>query len=248
MAPDNSDRKGGTTLVTTNTSGAAGQLKAPTLAEDLLLLLFQPDSGVIAGETTLFYVLGGAMLADLALHERVTTPPTRSGGVTVEAVEGGPPSDEIFGSMWDYITARPRDVQTILAAIGPNLRRPVLSRLITRGDIREEKRKALGLFPRTILTDGGTGRRQVLLENVRDVLADDLEPTPRIAALAALIWGSGTLPQFDPVIPWNSVTITRAQELARGNWGATAVGAAVTRTMNAIVVNSIIVATTSLPH
>lgn len=48
-----------------------------SLAEDLLLLLFQPNSGdrggtgTIAGENTLFYVLGGAVLADLALGEQV---------------------------------------------------------------------------------------------------------------------------------------------------------------------------------
>jgi hypothetical protein len=34
-------------------------LSAPTLAEDLLLVLFQPDSGTIAGENTLYYVLAG---------------------------------------------------------------------------------------------------------------------------------------------------------------------------------------------
>jgi hypothetical protein len=38
----------------------------PLIAEDLLLLLFDPRSGTIAGEGTLFYTLAGAVLADLA--------------------------------------------------------------------------------------------------------------------------------------------------------------------------------------
>ena len=33
----------------------------PLIVEDTLLLLFQPDSGTIAGENILFYVLGGAV-------------------------------------------------------------------------------------------------------------------------------------------------------------------------------------------
>ncbi|HTN00592.1 MAG TPA: GPP34 family phosphoprotein [Planctomycetaceae bacterium] len=228
--------------MTTDTSTAAGVPGTPTLAEDLLLLLFQPDSGTIAGENTLFYVLGAAMLADLALHGSVMTTATRDGSVAVEAVEGREPSDEIFHSTWDYVSDRRRGVQTLLPAVGPKLRQPLLSRLIARGDIRKEKRKALGLFTTTALVDGGNGRRAGLLENVRNALVDYAEPTPRVTALAALVWGSGTLPQFDPVIPWNSSVIARAKELERGNWGAAAAGEAVTRTMTAIIVNSVLVA------
>jgi hypothetical protein len=228
--------------MTTDMCAAAGVPGTPTLAEDLLLLLYQPDAGVIAGETTLFYVLGAAMLADLALRGSVTTTTTRGGSVTVEAVDGGEPSDEIFQPAWAFVSTRRRGVHSVLPAIGPQLRQPLLSRLIARGDIREEKRRTLGLFTTTALVDGGNGRRSGLLEDVRKVLVENTEPTPRVAALAALIWGSGTLPQFDPVIPWNSSVIGRARELEHGNWGAAAAGEAVTRTTSAIIVNSVMVA------
>lgn len=39
------------------------QSDAPTLAENLLLLLFHPISGTIASENTLCYIPGGAVLA-----------------------------------------------------------------------------------------------------------------------------------------------------------------------------------------
>jgi hypothetical protein len=42
--------------------------------------------------------------------------------------------------------------------------------------------------------------------------------------------------------------ITRAKELEQGNWGAGAAAEAVTRTVTATVVNSVIVATTVLPR
>lgn len=224
------------------TPGEAEGLDAPTLPEDLLLLLFQPDSGTVAGESTLFYVLAGAVLADLALDERVTATTTRTGTVGVEAVQGRAPSDTILRPAWDQVAGGPHGVQTVLPAIGPTLREPLLERLVARGDIRREKRKALGLFPTTVLVEGGSRRRADLLREVRDVLVDGAQPTPRVAALAALVWGSGTLPQFDPAIPWTSSVITRAQELERGHWGAGAAAEAVARTMTATIVNSVIVA------
>lgn len=229
----------------TDTAQPPAESNPPTLAEDLLLLLFQPESGTIAGETTLYYVLGAAVLADMALGDDIAATTERNGTVTVAAAERDRPSDELFHSAWEYVSERPRAVQAVLAAVGPTLRRPVLERLIARGDVREEKRKALGLFTITTLIDGGTKRRADLMNNVRAVLVEHATPTPRVAALAALLWGSGALPQFHPAIPWNSAVIARAEELGRGNFGAAAAGEAVTRTMTAIVINSVIVATTA---
>ncbi|MEV5206556.1 GPP34 family phosphoprotein [Micromonospora sp. NPDC053740] len=217
---------------------------APTLVEDLLLLLFQPRSGTIAGENTLFYVLGGAVLADLALGDHLTT--TDRGRVS--SVAGHPPSDGLLRPAWDYLAEKPRGVQTALAAIGPALRAPVLQRLITRGDIDQEPRKVLGLFRTTALREGRTERRPRLLADVRRVLVDGAEPQARIAALAALLSASGTLPQFDSEIPWTSSVISRAKELERGDWGADAAAAAVTRTVTATVVNSAVVSITVLPR
>lgn len=219
----------------------------PTLAEDVLLLLFQPRSGTIVGENTLFYVLAGAVLSDLALAERVTTTTTRFGTVTVAAA-GQAPSDEVLRAAWDHVAGKPRAVHAVLPAIGPPLRQLLLARLLARGDVREESRKVLGVFGTTALVDGGSGRRSSLLGQVRDVLVEGAEPTPRVGALAALIWASGMLHQFAPEIPWNAAVIARAQELERESWGARAGSEAVARTMNAIIAGSLIVATAVLPR
>lgn len=210
-------------------------LSASTLAEDILLILFQPDSGTIAGENTLCYVLAGAVLAELAFNENVTTKTTATGSASVEAVEGRAPSDEILRSAWDYAADKPGLLQAMLAAIGPPLRQPLLERLIARGDIREENGKVLGMLKTTKLKDGGSGRRSDLIKYVRNVLVDGADPTPRVATLAALMWGSGTLQQFDPEIPWNSAVIARAQELARGDWSAEGANQAVARATAAMI-------------
>lgn len=193
-------------------------LSAPILAEDLLLTLFQPDSGTIAGEDTLPNMLAGAVLVDLAINESVTTRTTRTGSVIVEAIDGRAPADEILRSAWACASDKPERIQTLVAAIGPTLRQPLLERLVARGDIREENGKVLGMLKIITLKVGGSGRRSDLIRDVRALLVDGAEPTPRILLLATLMWGSGTLPQFDPEIPWTSAVITRVQGLARGNW------------------------------
>ncbi|MEV8376965.1 GPP34 family phosphoprotein [Kribbella sp. NPDC056861] len=222
------------------------QYDVPTLAEDLLLLLFQPASGTIAGENTLFYALGGAVLADLALHGQVTV--NEGSGNKLATVGTEVPVDDSLRSAWDYIAEKPRRVQTVLAAIGPKLREPMLQRLIDRGDLVQVERKTLIVFTTKALSEGSTGRRGELLAAVRAALVDGVEPTARVAALAALISGSGTLPQFHREIPWNSAVIARAEEFKRGNWGAGAAAEAVTRTITAAIVNSAIAAATVLPH
>lgn len=218
------------------------------LAEDLLLLLFQPDSGTVAGENILFYALAGAMLADLALEERVTTTSETSMLAKVDAVADAAPTDPLLLSAWQYVAQKPRNVQTVLAAIGPSLRGPVLQRLIDRGDVVESDHKVLGFIPSKKLSLGYTGRREALIASVHEVLVDGADPTPRIAALTALVYGAGTLPQLHREIPWNSAVITRAEELKSGNWGAEAASQAVARTMAALIANSIVVSTTIAPR
>ncbi|WP_300268489.1 GPP34 family phosphoprotein, partial [Microbacterium sp.] len=60
------------------------------ITEDVMLVLFQPDSGTIAGENTLFYVLAGGVLADLAQRGHATVEEARIRGTLVRAA-GDPP-------------------------------------------------------------------------------------------------------------------------------------------------------------
>ena len=80
------------------------------------------------------------------------------------------------------------------AATGPALSEPLVDRLVERGDRRRSTRKMLGLSESSVIEEGDTGRRSGLLGEARAVLVDGVEPTARIAALAALLYGSGTLP------------------------------------------------------
>lgn len=124
-------------------------------------------------------------------------------------------------------------MQTVLAAVGPPLRRPVLDRLVERGGLDRSTRRALGLFTSTTLRGGTTGRRAELVGRVRAVLVDGVAPDPRTAALAALLSASGWLVTLHREIPWTGPVITRAKALEKGDRGA----AAAARTMAAVVTN-----------
>lgn len=209
------------------------------ITEDVLLVLFQPDSGTIAGENVLFYVLAGGVLADLAQRGHAVVEESGTGGILVRAA-GDAPEDELLRAPWDYISQKPRDVQTVLAAIGPPLRGSVLDALVQRGEIRRQKRRVLGLFPSTALVDAGTGRRAALVATMRAVLVDGETPSEHVASLIALVSASGSLPVLDREIPWTSRTATRAQSFERGDWAAGAAAAAVTRTMLSLITNAVI--------
>lgn len=130
--------------------------------------------------------------------------------------------------------------------MGPYLREPLLDRLVERGHVGREKRKALGFIPTTALTDGGTPRRAELLAAVRPVLTDGAEPDPRTAVLGALLSASGSLPVLNSDIPWSGAVYTRGKELEQGDWGASAAGEAVLRTTIAIATSSAAIAIASV--
>jgi hypothetical protein len=94
------------------------------LVEDVMLVLFQPDSGTIAGENILFYVLGGAVLAEFALNGSAEAQASSIFSTRVHAIGEDGPSDALLQPAWDYIVEKPRDAQTVLAATGPTLREP----------------------------------------------------------------------------------------------------------------------------
>jgi hypothetical protein len=211
------------------------------IAEDVLLVLFQPSSGTIAGEGTLFYVLGGAVLTELAQQGRADVQDAGWRGTMISAV-GERPDDELLRPAWDYIATKPRDVQSVLAAAGPTLRGPLLDRLVERGDVDRAEKRMLGIIPTTALSEGRTGHRAELIDAMRAVLVDGEAPSERIAAITALVSASGGLPVLDGEIPWSSATATRAKALEHGDAAADAAAAAVTRTMTAVVTNALVAA------
>jgi hypothetical protein len=217
----------------------------PLIGEDLLLLLFDPQSGTFRGEgSPLFHTLAGAVLTELAIEGQVEIDERATlRGREVRAI-GEPPTDPLLRTTWARLADRATDVYSLILEIGPHLRASFIDRLESRGHIHKEQKKMLGCIPTTSIVDGRTSRREELLTAVRPVLLDGVDPDKRTGALAALLSASGSLPALDRDIPWSGAVYTRGIALQKGDWGAEAASDAVTRTAAAILTNSLFVAAT----
>ena len=217
----------------------------PLVAEDLLLVLFDPSSGTFRGEgSALFHALAGAVLTELVLTGQVQIDDRSVLRGRVVSAAGDPPADPLLRTTWERLTKRPTDAYALILEIGPSMRAAFVERLVERGHLRREPRRFLGLFPTTALVDGGTSRRDDLLGAVRPVLVDSVEPDQRTAALAALVSASGALPAMHREIPWSGAVYTRGVALQKGDWGASAAGDAVAITTAAILSNTLFLSLT----
>lgn len=224
----------------------------PSLAEDLLLLLFDLPSGSIRSEgSPLFHVLAGVVLTELALLGAIDIDrETTLRGRQVRVTSSLAPTDKLLLGPWQRVERKPTDAYSLVFEIGPALRALTLDRLVARGALRREKTKTLGFIPGTRLRladgAGGSGRRSELVASLRSVLVDGAESSVRSAALGALVSASGALPAMYRDIPWSGDVYTRGRELQRGRWGARIAGDAVAAAAAAVLSTSLLV-TVGLP-
>lgn len=209
------------------------------IVEDLMLLLMDDDGATIRAAGTLHYILGGAVLTELALRGRVQT--DESGvlnGPKVTPVGDSPLGDPLLQNAFDAVSKKTQRVQPLLMALGADLWREVIDRLVARGLVRQEKSKFLGLIPRTRYVATDDPHEAVLREQIVAVLEEGQDPSPHTAAVIGLIYASGAMPALEPPLPWTSTSIARATEIQQGEWGPEAVASAVNRTAAAIATSS----------
>ncbi|GLY18968.1 hypothetical protein Kisp01_59820 [Kineosporia sp. NBRC 101677] len=210
------------------------------LVEDLMLLLLSDEKGSVPSEHVLNYILGGALLVELTLLDRAGQDDKKSvfSGRKILAGGDGPLPDPLLQEAFDVVAEKPRASMTVLERLGRGTQKKVVARLVERGMVREEKKKMLGLIPRTVHPAADGTHETAVRRDVRAVLADGAEPDMRTAALIALLSGSDTLKpalkDMDPPLPWSSEVKKRGKEIQEGDWGAKAVNDAV-RTITAAI-------------
>lgn len=214
------------------------------IVDDLILLLMDDDGASIQGAGTLYYTLGGAVLTELALLGRIQTDDSGVlNGPRVTPVGQGPLPDPLLQWAYDTIAEKTQRVQPLLIALGADLWRVVLDRLVDRGLLRREEKRMLGVFRTTRWPAADAAHEARLRARIRRILEDGEAPDPRTAAIIGLLFASGAMPSLRPPLPWTSTTVTRASEIGRGLWGPEAVATAVTRTAAAVVAASAATAT-----
>lgn len=217
--------------------GGDGGTRELLLVEDLMLLLLDDDGASVRAAGTLYYTLGGALLVELALLGLIDADDQDNGllnGPRVRPTGSPQPADPLLREAMATIAAKPQRVQPLLVALGADLWKVVLERLVDRGLIEREERKLLGIFRTTRWPAVDAEHEAALRARILDVLVDGGETDPRTAAVIGLLYASGAMPALSPPLPWTSDTVRRAQALQDGDWGAAAVRSAVDRTAAAI--------------
>lgn len=203
------------------------------LAEDLLLLLTDDDSGrlVVSGEQA-DVALGGARLIELTLLGRVDVTGEgegRKGRLVVRdrARLEDPVLDDALGICVAHEGTKP---QSVVGPLGKRLRPHLYDRLVDQGVLRAEHGKVLGIFPTRSWPAADAAHERQVRAALEQALLTTLPPEPRTAALVSLLLALRTVHK---VVPPKQHALSRrdldrrAKEIADGDWGSAAVRKAV---------------------
>lgn len=195
------------------------------IAEDVLLLLLDDEKGTIAGESMLYYTLGGAMLVELALAGRARFEPVQSlfKGGTVHAVPGESSGDPLLERAWEALAQKDSWApQVALITLSKDLRELLTDRLVERGLVERRSKKFLGFIPSTTWPEVDARHEADLRDRITLALRGGV-PDPRTAVVISLVHASKQWQVLKVEDMSGSDLRRRATEIAEGNWGAGAV-------------------------
>lgn len=199
------------------------------IAEDLLLLLLDDEKGTLAQSDKIRPLLGGALLIELALAERVEVADKTSRWRDAKVVAVGTPLGEpMLDAALATVAEKPRTAQDLVNRIGKGARERLQERLAERGLVARRQGKALGIFPRTTWPAADATHEASVRSLLQGTLVQGLTPDARTAALVALL---AAVDHAHKVVDRGDVPAkeikARAKLIADGDWAAKAVKDAV---------------------
>ncbi len=214
------------------------------IAEDLLLLLLDDDSGALPSLWTDMQVpLGAALLAELGLAGAAGPgrPPVRDGAPllaptewpspTVVAHDGAEVHDPLLREALATVRRRPRTADELSLVLGDGLLERLADRLVEAGVLERHETRVLGLIPRTRWPALRTTEEAAVRDALRDALVHGGQPDGRTAALAALLQALDRVPRaLDLHGAEARAARERAAALAEDDWAARTVRDAVAQT------------------
>ncbi|MFI2609698.1 GPP34 family phosphoprotein [Kitasatospora sp. NPDC018619] len=199
-----------------------------TLAEELMLLSLDDESGVAKDAPTAAWAAAGGILAELVLAGRVTV---EDGQLTV--TDRTPTGDPLVDGRLARLDAwaagrRPGRAKAAdwLTTDRTTAVADTVARLCERGLVVEERRRAFGIFPvRRYPEADGTVERE-LRGRLAAAVLDGAEPDLRTAALVALLHGARLHRLAFPDLPHRQVE-PRFAQIADGDGAAESVREAI---------------------
>ncbi|MCW2761952.1 MAG: hypothetical protein JWR85_2153 [Marmoricola sp.] len=207
------------------------------IAEDLLLLLLEDDTGRLTNTTYLDVGVGGALLVELALNGSVKV--VKGSGMwarsKVHLVTAHSPADPVLAEAMGLVAEKDRTAQDLVGRLGKKRREPLLERLAAKGILRRQDDTVLGLFPRKRWPAIDSSQEADVRRKLGDSLIRGVQPDERTAALIALLSALGLAHKAidREGLPAGDVR-KRAKAIAEGDWAAKAVRDAVAAAQAAV--------------
>ncbi len=216
------------------------------IAEDLLLLLLEDDSGKLTNATYLDVGIGGALLVELALGGtvEVVTGTGLWARSKVHPVVGPSPGDPMLVEAMALVSEKERTAQDLVGRLGKHRRDALLERLEGKGILQRQEDRVMGLFPRKRWPTVDSSHEADVRRQLGDSLVRGSRPEERTAALVALLSALGLAHKVvdREGLPAGEVR-KRAKAVADGDWAAKAVKDAVAAAQAAVT--AVMVATTT---
>lgn len=214
------------------------------LAEELFLLAINDAKGRIHGSAAplLRYGLVGAVLADLALLGAIGL--DHRGRLAT--VGPSPRADDILEDVFARIQAADRLHKAsywvnLLSDDSAVLQQRLAERLVTKGVLRQEKKRLLWVIPYTVYPQQNASAKYWVKQQLRAMVLADEQPQPRAVALLNLLSACELLGLVFTADEHKAAR-RRIVELSAGD----AIATAVAETIEAIEASTLLVVTASL--
>lgn len=210
------------------------------LHEELMLLALKDRKGTVVSNTMYPQALGGAILAELMISERIGLEKKGKKKRLVVSRDPSPVEDPLLEEWRVAIAERekPRAPEDWVQRMAQTkrLKHRVATGLVKKGILRDEEDRILGIFKRTIYPELDPGpERDVVARIESAVLREEEEVAPRTAVLVALAHRTGLLAT---VLDKERLKKRkdRIEEIAEGNVAGDAAKAAMEAMQAAMVV------------
>jgi hypothetical protein len=166
------------------------QPKTLFLHEEIMLLTLKDEEGTIASGTYYSHALGGAVLAELLLHQRITVEAVRKKKFA-RLIDPTPLGDSVIDEgLLKIVRAKKRQqLQTWVSRFSSikNLKHRTARRLVQRGILRADEDKVLLLFARKIYPEINPEPERKLIKRLREAIFSDADNVaPRTVVLLSL--------------------------------------------------------------
>ncbi|MFG2096646.1 GPP34 family phosphoprotein [Streptomyces sp. NPDC048612] len=217
---------------------------AVTLAEEIMLLSLDEESGTAERQQTAGWAVAGGILLELVLAGRVAVD-----GKYLSLTDPTPTGERLLDDRLELLGAwlggrDKRRVTEWLAKDRAKAGKAAVQSLCARGVVVEEQHKALGLFPIRRYPEADSAPEAELRQRLGAVVLEGAVPDERTAGLVALIHATKLYALAFPDAPRKQVT-GRMAEVAEGQWAADSVRTAIRDMQAALTTIAVVTAATA---